>query len=148
MARNAKIGYGNVEFYRGDGASPETFTKLSGLDEINDSGLSREVIEDVHFDMIDGYKEQIGGLRDAKEVTLKLIFDPDSPEYSALAGDIDSDDPVNYQIRVTGSSNITTYEFAGFVTEIAHGTPIGEKMTADVTIKRSGKPTKTTAPIV
>jgi hypothetical protein len=60
-----------------------------------------------------------------------------------MDADFESDTKQNYQI-VLPDTDMTTIEFEGNVSELGLAIPVADKITSDVTIQISGKPTVTT----
>jgi len=140
---NAISGLG-VEFKRGDGTSSETFTKIAELVDIKGPNMSRDTTEVTNHDNNQsGYKEFLGLLRDAGDITLTVHFTYSG--YNDMVTDFENDDTVNYQLELPDAGN-TTWEFAGLVTGLSLAPPLNDKITHDVTIKVSGKPTLTNTP--
>lgn len=148
MPRDPNIGFQNVVFERGNAdGPPETFTAIEGFDEITPGARTREVLEDLHFDLEDGYKDKYGGLRDGGEYMLKFIYDPDLAGPAALAADLDDDEKKTYRLSVTGSVNVHGVTFKGLVSEETPATPLGEKIMVEYKIVVSGKPAYSETPI-
>lgn len=116
-----------------DTSSWETISKITN---ISGPTMSRNTIDDTTFDNTDGYQSVITGLRDAGDVTLSMKFYRDG--YETMKNDFESDDHKNYEI-VLPDDDITTAEFRGYVTELPLEIPLDDTITADVTIKISGK---------
>ena len=98
--------------------------------------MSRDTIEVTSFDSVDGYKEFIGGLRDAGSFTLTMNFLRAS--YELMKDDFESDTKQNYKIVVPDTDQ-TTLEFEGLVTELPLNFDVADKVTMDVGIQISGK---------
>lgn len=71
MSRNAFVG--RMILYRGDGASPETFTPVCEAFGISGIGETNDQIDSTDF-CSGGSKEYIAGLSDGSEITLELNF--------------------------------------------------------------------------
>lgn len=137
----AIIGFGTL-FKFGDGASPEVFTTVAEVTNIDGPGLSRAIPEATHMESPNGYREYIGGLKDGEEVTLECNFlpgnatqDPDDGILSLFESGIRT----NFQI-VWPFSPTVTWQFAGVVTGFQPTTPVDDKITISVTIKVTGQP--------
>ena len=115
-----------TKFYRGT-------SQISEINSITGPGKSRETIDVTRLEDEDGYRQFIGGLRNPGTVTLSMNFTPDG--YADLNEDFESEERQDYSIELPDG---TTFSFAGLVTELPISIPIGDKITADVTIQISG----------
>ena len=123
-------------FKRGDGVTAsEGFTAIAEVANISGPGLTRDFIEVTHLGSSGGYREFITGFRDGGEYTFQVNFT--HAEYLLLKADYDSDDSVNYQV-VLADTDVTTLDFAGYVTGLPMTVPFDDKITVDVTIKITG----------
>lgn len=139
MARHAGKG---VILKRGDGASPESFTAVG---QVFGGPAGPSYTQD-QLDVTDssspsGFREFIGGLMDAGEVSGELHFDPSNATHNDAAGLIKTlKDGVlkNFQILFPDTKKVT---FAALVTamELDAGGVDG-KLTASFTLKISGLP--------
>ena len=133
-----------TEFRVGDGAGPEVFTAVAEVIEMPSYAPSREAHDDTTFDVPDGYKRfSPGSLTDPGEMTLVLKYNPDDADHVALIDLIDSGALTNCQVYWpnTGGTAVTE-TFAAFVTSTSKETPLDGNVTRSVTLKVSGKPTR------
>ena len=137
---NAFSGVG-AQFKRGDGASNEAFAALAEVNSIQGPNKTRDTIDVTSLDSTDGYREFIAGFRDGGEVVLNMNFT--RAGFDVLNDDYESDDSVNYQI-VLPDTGQTTLDLAGYVTNVAMGIPMDDKVTMDITIKITGPVALTT----
>lgn len=137
MTTNAIAGVG-AQFKRGDGASNETFTAVAEVNSIDGPTMTRGTIDVTSLDSVGGYREFIGGFRDAGEVTLNMNFTRDG--YDDMKDDFESDSTRNYQIVMPDAGN-TTFEFAALVNAVPMSVTPDDKITATVTLKISGQVT-------
>jgi len=107
-------------------------TAISGPDK------SRETVDVTTLDSTDGYREFITALRDAGSISLTMNFTRNT--YELMNDDFEDDDKQNYEILLPDADN-TSLEFEGLVTELPLDVPLDDKISADVTIKISGKVT-------
>ncbi len=127
----------------GDGGEPENFTTIAQVTDIGGPELSLETLETTNHSSADGWREYIGGLLDGGEVNLSLNFIPTESTHNASTGLIkDMVDRVvrNFQMVFPDTGN-TTWSFAALVTSFSPAAPIDEKLSAEVTLKVTGKPT-------
>lgn len=107
---------------------------ISNINSISGPGASRETVDVTTLDSTGGYREFIGSLRDAGDMTLSMNFKRDT--YLLMKEDFESDEIRDYRIILPEG---TMFTFKGLVTEIPVEIPLDDKVTADVTIKISGK---------
>lgn len=126
----------------GDGASPEVFTTIAYVTNIEGPGLSADTIDVTSHGSTDGYRQFVQGLKDAGEVSLELNFDPDAATHvnasGGLAYEYEQGTESNYKITFPDT---TVWTFPGIVTGLSPSAPMDGKLSAAVTIKVSGKPT-------
>lgn len=133
MSVNAVVSAG-TEFKRGDGASNETFTKLTEVQSITLPSRNRATID--VSDLDSSIKEFQVGMRDSGEITLTQFFERDA--YLDMNTDFESTSSVNYQIVFPDTGN-TTIDFAAFVTALGGSVPgPDEIITVEVTYKITG----------
>jgi len=132
MASKAISGVGTI-FRRWNGTIWET---ISEINSISGPEKSRETIDVTSLDSTGGYKEFIASFRDGGNVVLKMNYT--RATYELMNDDYESDDLQNYEIVLPDNEN-TTLEFTGLVTELPLDIQSGDKITADTTIKVSGR---------
>lgn len=138
----AKIGYGTL-FKFGDGASPEVFTTVAEVTNIDGPGLSRSIPEATHMESPNGYREYIAGLKDGEEVTLECNFLPHHATQDPSTGILslfEDGARTNFQVVWPQFSPDVTWQFAGVVTAFQPSTPVDDRITISVTIKITGQP--------
>lgn len=133
MASNAIAGVG-TKFYRYGAGS--TGVAIAEINSITGPGMSRDTIDVTSLDSTGGYREFITGFRDGGTVTLAMNFTDGT--YSTMLADFESNTACAYEI-VLPNTQQTSVEFLGLVTELPLTIPTDDKITADVTIKISGK---------
>lgn len=111
---------------------------VCNITSISGPGYAKDTLETTDLCSDDGYRTFIGGLKDAGEISLAMNY-AEAP-WTALYGDYDQVAPGNYAIVLPAPDN-TVFEFQGLVTAIPLEVPFDEKITSEVTIKISGKPT-------
>lgn len=140
---NALAGYGTL-FKIGDGATPtETFTTVAEVSNIGGPGLSLDTAEATHHGSTGGWKEYVATLLDGGEVSLDLNYIPTAATQNNTTGllyDMTHRTLRNFKL-VFPDIGGTTWSFSGFVTAFEPSAPVGDKLSASVTIKISGQPT-------
>lgn len=139
MPSNAFAAVGTL-FQRGDGASAEAFSTIAEVNSIEGPGMTREIIDVTSLDSTGGYREYIAGFRDGGEVTLNMNFTYTT--YNQMLTDYNDDDSHNYQIVWSDTGN-TTLAFAAWVMNVPVSTPVGDKVSATITLKVTGAVTLT-----
>jgi predicted secreted protein len=135
MASGAISGMG-VKFYRWDTVAPIGWESIAEVSAIDGPTKTRETIEVTALDSVGGYREYIPSLREGG--TLSLTMNYTRTTYDIMNADFESDNLQNYMIIVP-DTNHTRFEFEGLVTEIPFSASVGDKITANVTIKVTGK---------
>lgn len=126
----------------GDGLSPESFTTIAEVTDISGPSFSRESIETTSHDSTGGYREFIPGLREGGEVTFSVNFMPGDTTHDQSTGmlnQFDDDNVHNWQV-VYPTTPAKTWNFAAFLTKFDTKAPVGDKLSADITLQVSGKP--------
>lgn len=137
----AQIAYGTIlEF--SDGGSPETFTALAEVTDITGPGMSRELPDATHMQSPGGWREFIGGLKDAGEITVEANHLPHNTTHDAENGVLSlfaSGERRAWRIRFPVSPEIT-WEMDAVVSAFEPSFPVEDKMMLSVTLKVSGEP--------
>lgn len=110
-------------------------TSIGGLE------LSADTIDVTTLDSADGYREFIGGLKDAGEVALSGFLDAtDTNGQKALLTNFNAGTAASYSI-VFPTAISASWNFDGIVTAWATGAELEDGVTFESTIKVTGKPT-------
>ena len=139
----AALGYG-LSLMRGATTGGSTTYTHTGL-EIKDfqaPEISRDTVDVTNHRSPGGFLEYIPSLLDAGEVTFTVNYVPAlsaDPEHALgeLLADLYAAGNKDYRIMYTDG---TTEDFTGSVTGFSRAIPVNDAMTADVTMKVSGKP--------
>lgn len=134
MASKAISGVGTK--FRRWNTDLQIWENISEINSITGPSKTRETIDVTSLDSTGGYKEFIASFRDAGQVSLKMNFTRRT--YELMNDDYESDTVQNYEI-VLNDVEKTTLEFEGLVTEVPLDIPLGDKVTADVVIKVTGR---------
>ena len=135
---SAGIGYGTT-LSRGNGATPEVFTAIGEVKDISGPGLSVDDVEATHQGSPDGFKEFVPGLIDGGEVAFDIQLVDDETTQEQVITDLNARTKRNYKLVSPGGGGWT---FAGYVKGFEPSYPVQDVVTASVTIKVSGKPTR------
>jgi hypothetical protein len=140
MSDNSSFG---VKLQFGNGATPEIFTTIGQLADINGPSMSRDAIDVTTHDAPDKYSKFIPGIRDGGEVTYAVNFDPALGTHDEVTGFIGqfNDELVHHYRILYPQSDLEGWSISGFITKLDFKTPIKEQNSGDITIKVSGKPT-------
>lgn len=97
---------GRVFLARGDGGSPEVFTRVCQNFGISGLGQTNDLIEATTF-CSDGNKEYIGGLADGAAVTLEMNFEtvlPNAQVLDDMRADVRNKAVRDFEIQVEGET--------------------------------------------
>jgi Lambda phage tail tube protein, TTP len=139
-------GFGTI-LKLGDGEATETFTSVAELVDINGPGIKRDSRETTHHQSADKFREYKPGLKDGGEVGYTVNLLPGNATHGTgtggLLGTINDDELHNWELHLPPNDAGATYKwsFAGFLTSFDVKYPKGDNITADMTLKISGKPT-------
>lgn len=124
-----------TQFKRSTNGSSNPFVAIAEVNSISGPNMSRDTIDVTSLDSTGGYREFIGGFRDAGEVSLEMNFTLNG--YDQMKDDFESSATMFYQIVLPDTGN-TTLQFEGLVTSLGTEVPMDDKVTCSVTIKVSG----------
>jgi len=133
---NALTGAGTKFQRMEEDSSPAEFKTIAEVRSISGPDKSRDTVEVTPLDTDDGYRKFIASVRDSGSVSLTMNFTRDG--YETINDDFEDDEEKNYQI-VLPDDEETTLEFEGLVTELPLDITLDDAITADVTIKVTGK---------
>lgn len=127
---------------KGDGGTPtELFTTIAQIFGGPDGpSLSQDELDVTDHGSPNGFREFIGGLKDAGEVSGELLFDPKNATHDAISGlinELEEGLVKNYQILFPDASKCT---FKALVTAFEPSAPLDGRITASFTMKVSGMP--------
>ena len=97
---------GGVKFFRGNGASAETFTAVPGLTEISGVGQDNSLVDATDFDS--QAKEYVLGLPDGVEINLTFNDDINastSGQLDALIDDVTHRRKRNFRVEIHDAAN-------------------------------------------
>lgn len=127
----------------GDGGTSESFTTIAEVSDIKGPKLSLDAIDVTNHSSTEAWREFVGGLLDAGEVSLSINFMPTETTHDPSTGIISKltdRGKHNFQM-VFPDDDATTWSFTALVTAFESSEPIDDKLAADITLKITGKPT-------
>ena len=127
------VGKGTV-FYRMNDTT-QTWEAISRIMSIEGLDSTQDTVDVTTLDSEGGYREHIGGLRDAGTLSLPMAFRKDT--YTQMRADFEADDLVKYRMVLP---DLSIFEFMGKVVGLSVAVPLEDKVTATASIKISGKP--------
>lgn len=134
MATEASLGYLSV-YEIHDGASPGEFVEISEVIEINPGEDSADKVEVTHMQSPNRMREYIAGLLDPGDASFVINWVPGSDTDVMLRELRDSGEVRPH--RITFPNGVTlTYD--GAITGYGKVVPIDDRMTATITVARSG----------
>lgn len=139
MSADPNIGHGAVLQRSDDGTSSGAFATIGKIHDLGVPGLSRETVDVTTYGSTERWREYVGGLRDAGEMSVEIMFDPGDADITAWITEINTDTAGYYKI-VFPDDGSTEWGFAAFVTGLEPQAPIDGRMAATVSFKLTGKP--------
>lgn len=109
---------------------------IAEVNSITGPTMTRETIDVTSLDSTGGYREFIGSFRDGGTISLNMNFSHTT--YQTMKEDFESAEIQSYLIQLP-DTNVTTFDFDGFVTECPINVPTDDKISSDVVIKISGQ---------
>lgn len=123
----------------GDGASPENFTTIAEVYNIDGWSLERDMIDATSFDSGDD-REYIGGIRDVGEMNASVHLVPDDPTHNAATGFLRAYlDGVAKNLRVVWPNGaLTSWTAKSLVKAIKPSGEVGGKLISALSFKGTG----------
>lgn len=122
---------------RGDGGSPETFTKIGEVRSVKGPTQDVNVIDVSNFDSAGGYEEYAIGLKKAGSLSCVANLVPQDTVYKALKVDYEARRIGNYQLILPDASS-TTGSFTGFIAKLDHTLDVKSVMEVTIDIQITG----------
>lgn len=121
---------------RGNAASPEVFTTIAQVTDIDGIGTDRNTVETTNLQST--AREYQLTIEDGGEITLTIQYDPDDTTHAGLKTDLDNNTLRNFQVALTDSP-AQTWTFAARVRSFKLGkmSPDGVQMVT-VILRTSG----------
>lgn len=127
-----------TQLERSDMAATPVFTAIANVTSIKGPELSRDTIDVTAHNSAEAWREFVGALKDAGEVSLDVNYDPAS--HDTLIADFDDADPRDYKL-VFPVTPAVTWSIKALLTGFSAEAPFDDKLAASITLKVSGKPT-------
>lgn len=128
-----------ISLQRGDGAATEVFTPIGNVTNVSGPEIERETYDVTAHDSVDGWREFVGGLKDAGEVSVEVNFDV--AEHGVLVQDFEDTEARNYEIVFPLGQG--KWAFKAFLTGLSAESPVDDKQSGELTFKVTGKPVLT-----
>jgi predicted secreted protein len=127
----------------GDGASPEVFTAVAKMKDLDGPGFSRESYDATTHDSADHYEESEPGIKSGGELSAAILYDPSNANHRALFTAYESTENHNWQVvtPVAGTTGYWVMSFTGHIKDFKYKGPVKGLIEADMVIKISGKVT-------
>ena len=134
MSNTNAISSMGTKFYRWSGSA---WVEMGDITAVEGPQKTRDTLEVTQLNSDDQYKEFIADLKDGGTANLTASFV--RANYDLIATDFESTTAQSYAIVLPDTDN-TTVEFEGLVIEQPLAVGVGDKISADVSIKVTGKP--------
>jgi len=118
---------------------------IAGLKSIGGLELSADTIDVTTLDSGGGYRDYIGGFKDAGEVPISGFFEPGNLGQAAMYDAFESGDTLDFSIIFPAALG-ASWIFKGVVTGFKTGADLEDAVSFEGTIKVSGKPTLALTP--
>lgn len=132
---------GKVYFERGDGGSPETYTRVCQIFGIGGLGQTNALVDATTF-CSGGVREYISGLADGSEVTLNANFETTSfgsSQLKSMIDDVSNKVTRAFQVVIDdGISSPVNLQFLAACLSWELGPSIDNKNTINYSVKISG----------
>lgn len=109
-----------MELQMGDGGSPETFTKISGINNFPSINSVKSTLQDTSID--DDHRHYMFGIGEPSSFTLTVFWDDDDTQQAALITAHQNETENNYRV-VLPDSPATEYEFKAII--VSYSIPYG-----------------------
>ena len=138
MAVSEAIAGFGTRLLKGDGGSPEAFTDIAEVHDIDGPGLNLGTTEVTHHLSPDAFKEYLATLKDMDDLSFEIAYVPSNATHDTSTGliaDLNNRTRRNFQVIFTDS---TVWDFAGFVTGFKVSGALENALLANVTIRPTG----------
>jgi len=123
----------------GDGATPEVFTGIAEVRDIDGPGLTLGTVEVTHHLSPNAYKEYQATLKDLEDISFELGFIPTEATHDLTTGLMAKlDDRTRTNFRMVFTDSTTTWGLTGFVTSFKITAQLENVYLANCSIKLTG----------
>ncbi len=131
--------YGSL-FKVGDAATPEVFTTVAEVTDLDGPSFARDSIEVTNLDSTTGWREHIPGWREGDSITVSANWLPTNTTHDGTTGMYSHfTDNVNHNYQIVLPTAIgLTIALTGHITGFPISLPIDEQAQVDFEIKISG----------
>jgi hypothetical protein len=133
---NAKTAIG-TQLKRGDGGSPETFTKIAEVRSVKGPSQDVNIIDVSNFDSPSGYEEYAIGLKKGALLSSTVNLIPQDPVYKSLLADYEARRIGNYQVILPDAA-LTTASFTAFVAKLDRSLDVKAVMVVTIDLQITG----------
>jgi len=129
----------------GDGASPEVFTLIEGVRNLQGPTMDREIIDATHHASTGETRQKVTSFKEPGTVTFDLLFDGSDDTHQLLFELWASGELTNFE-QIMPDAGTQEHAYAGYVKSLNQSAPINHVLSVAVTIEVSGAITTTYAP--
>lgn len=134
----SKIGYGTI-LSRGNGASPQVFTRLAEVRKVGEFGSERGLIDMTNLDSPDAFMEYLLAMKDGVELPVEANFLPANETQGAETGLIaDHNDGTRRDFELELPGDFGTFTFSALVKAWKANIAPNEGLIATFTLKLTG----------
>lgn len=126
-------------FNIGDGASPEGFTLIPGVQRVNAPDIRTEFIDVTSHDSVGAFREFFPGLKDGETVTAEILWRPSNAVHQGIRDDGYAATIRNWRIVFPDTSE-NTCDFAGYVSGFPGQANAAEVLRNTLGVKVTGLP--------
>lgn len=132
-----RIGIGSVVEIGRTVANTTTFTALAGVKDITLPESTVDEIEITNMDSPNRTKEFMAGLNDNGEISLEMLWEPESATDDLLLAIKETGETVQIRFDIVGTTTPETY--AGFLKGYTRTAPVSAELNATATFRISAK---------
>lgn len=123
----------------GDGASPEVFTAIAQIGDVDGPGSKRETVDTTNHSS--AAKEFVATILDSGEVKFSINYDPAAATHKNATGGLiyahQQGTLKNFKVDFPATV-VAGPTFAAYVTDFQTKAPVAGKLSAEITLKISG----------
>lgn len=135
MASSEALETQGVQFKRGDGGNPESFTAVGKVVSFQGPGGTANVIDVTSLEST--ARQKLMGIADEGQFTLEVNLRTDDTQQMGLKNDRTSRTLRNFELILTDVGT-TTLSFAGYVLGFSISGAVDDKISASITIEVDG----------